>query len=152
MRAAGLAAPPAGRRAHTTQADDHTPSVTNLWPRDLTADAPNRKGGVDITGIWTDEGRLYLAGVLDWFSRRRVGWAMADPMPDALTQAALKMATLARCPPDELLHPADPASQYTRDESQALLEAQPRLASFCDAGGCYDNAPMKRFLRNLGDV
>jgi putative transposase len=69
MRLAGLDATPARRRAHTTQADGWQLSVTNLLRRDFTADAPNRKWLVDITGIWTDEGWLYLAGVLDLFSR-----------------------------------------------------------------------------------
>jgi putative transposase len=143
MRAAGLDATPARRRAHTTQADGRQPSVTNLLRRDFTADAPNRKWLVDITGVWTDEGWLYLAGVLDLFSRRLVGWAMADQMPDELTQEALRMAILARRPPDELLHHADQGSQYTSDEYQALLEAHHMLASFSDVGCCYDNAPME---------
>src|SRR5262249_469015 len=113
MQAAGLDATPARRRADTTQADGRQPSVTNLLRRDFTADAPNRKWLVDITGVWTDEGWLYLAGVLDLFSRRLVGWAMADQMPDELTQAALKMAIRQRRPPDQLLHHADQGSQYT---------------------------------------
>ena len=149
MRSAGLDATPARRRAHTTQADGRQPSVTNLLQRDFSADAPNRKWVVDITGVWTDEGWLYLAGVLDLFSRRLVGWAMADQMPDELTQAALKMAILARRPPDELLHHADQGSQYTSDEYQALLAAHHMLASFSGVGCCYDNAPMESFWGTL---
>lgn len=149
MRAAGLDATPARRRAHTTQAAPRQPSVTNLLQRDFTAEAPNRKWLVDITAIWTDEGWLYLAGVLDLFSRRLVGWAMADHMPDELTQAALKMAILARRPPDQLLHHADQGSQYTSDEYQALLAQQHMLASFSDVGCCYDNAPMESFWGTL---
>jgi transposase InsO family protein len=149
MRLAGLDATPARRRAHTTQADGRQPSVTNLLRRDFTADAPNRKWVVDITGVWTDEGWLYLAGVLDLFSRRLVGWAMADHMPDELTQEALKMAILQRRPPDELLHHADQGSQYTSDEYQALLKGHHMLASFSDVGCCYDNAPMESFWGTL---
>ena len=149
MRAAGLDATPARRRAHTTQADGRQLSVTNRLRRDFTADAPNRKWVVDITDVWTDEGWLYLAGVLDLFSRRLVGWAMADHMPDELTQEALKMAILARRPPDQLLHHADQGSQYTSDEYQALLETHHMLASFSDVGCCYDNAPMESFWGTL---
>jgi transposase InsO family protein len=149
MRSAGLDATPACRRAHTTQADQRRPSITNLLRRDFTADAPNRKWLVDITGVWTDEGWLYLAGVLDLFSRRLVGWAMADQMPDELTQEALKMAILARRPPDELLHHADQGSQYTSDEYQALLAQHHMRASFSEVGCCYDNAPMESLWGTL---
>ncbi len=151
MRTAGLDATPPRRRAHTTQADAQQRSVCNLLDRDFTADAPNRKWLVDITGIWTDEGWLYLAGVLDLFSRRLVGWAMDEHMPDELTQQALEMAILQRRPPDQLLHHADQGSQYTSDDYQARLAKYRMLASFSGVGCCYDNAPMESFLRNLAD-
>jgi transposase InsO family protein len=149
MHSAGLDATPARRRAHTTQADGRQPSATNLLARDFTADAPNRKWRVDITGVWTEEGWLYRAGVLDLFSRRLVGWAMADHLPDELTQQALKIAILARRPPDELLHHADPGSQSTGDEYQALLPAHHMLASFSDVGCCYANAPLGCCANNI---
>jgi transposase InsO family protein len=95
--------------------------VGNLLDRAFTAEAPNRKWLVDITAVETDEGSLYLAGVLDLFSRRLVGWAMDEHMPDELTQEALEMAILQRQPPAELLHHADQGRQYSRDEYQALL-------------------------------
>jgi putative transposase len=149
MRAAQLNATPARRRPHTTQSDGQQHSVCNVLARDFTADAPNRKWLVDITGVWTDEGWLYLAGVLDLFSRRLVGWAMDEHMPDELTQEALEMAILQRRPPDQLLHHADQGSQYTSDEYQALLAKHRMLASFSGVGCCYDNAPMESFWGTL---
>jgi len=149
MHQAGLDARTPRRRAHTTQADTQQRSVSNLLDRDFTADAPNRKWLVDITGIWTDEGWLYLAGVLDVFSRRIVGWAMDEHMPDELTQQALEMAILQRRPPAELLHHADQASQYISDDYQALLAKHRMLVSFSGVGCCYDNAPMESFWATL---
>jgi putative transposase len=149
MREAGLNATPARRRVITTQRDGRDRSVSNLLDRDFTAQAPNRKWVVDITAIGTEEGTLYLAGVLDLFSRRLVGWAMDEHMPDELTQEALEMAILQRCPPAELLHHADQGSQYTSDEYQALLAKHHMLASFSGVGCCYDNAPMESFWATL---
>lgn len=127
------------------QSDGQQHSVCNVLARDFTVDTPNRKWLVDITRIWTDEGWLYLAGVLDLCSRRLVGWAMAEHMPDELTQEALEMAILQRRLPDLLLHHADQGSQYTSDQYQALLAKHRILASFSGVGCCYDNAPMESF-------
>ncbi len=149
MRHAGLNATAARRQVRTTQSDGQRRDVTNLLARNFTADAPNRTWLVDITAIWTDEGWLYLAGVLDVFSRRIVGWAMDDHMPDELTQEALEMAILQRQPPTELLHHADQGSQYTSDDYQALLAKHHMLASFSGIGCCYDNAPMESFWGTL---
>ncbi len=149
MRTAQRDATPARRCARPTQSDGQQHSVCNVLARDFTADAPNRKWLVDITGVWTDEGWLYLAGVLDLFSRRLVGWAMDEHMPDELTQEALEMAILERRPPDQLLHPADQGSQYTSDQYQALLAKHRMLASFSGVGCCSDNAPMESFWGTL---
>ncbi len=149
MRQAGLNATAPRRRVTTTQHDGQEHSASNLLGRDFTADAPNRKWLVDITSIGTDEGWLYLAGVLDLFSRRLVGWAMDEHMPDELTQEALEMAILQRRPPDQLLHHADQGSQYTSDEYQALLAKHRMLSSLSGVGCCYDNAPMESFWATL---
>jgi transposase InsO family protein len=117
--------------------------------RDFTADAPNRKWLVDITAIATDEGTLYLAGVLDLFSRRLVGWAMDEHMPDELTQDALEMAILQRKPPAQLLHHSDQGRQYTSEQYQALLAKHNMLTSLSGVGCCYDNAPMESFWGTL---
>jgi putative transposase len=149
MRQAALNASPPRRRVRTTQAAGQVHSAGNRLERDFTAQAPNRKWLVDITAIQTDEGRLYLAGVLDLFSRRLVGWAMDEPMPAELTQEALEMASLQRQPPDELLHHADQGSPYTSDAYQALLANHHRLARFSAVGCCYDNAPLESFWATL---
>jgi len=149
MREAGLNATPPRRRVTTTQRDGQERDACNLLGRDFTSDAPNRKWLVDITSIDTDEGWLYLAGVLDLFSRRLVGWAMDEHMPDELTQEALEMAILQRRPPEQLLHHADQGSQYTSDDYQALLAKHRMLASFSGVGCCYDNAPMESFWATL---
>jgi putative transposase len=149
MRQAQLSAALPRRRVKTTQADGRPHSTCNLLKRDFTASAPNQKWLVDITGIATDEGWLYLAGVLDLFSRRIVGWAMDEHMPDELTQAALEMAILQRKPPAELLHHSDQGSQYTSDEYQALLARHRMLSSLSGVGCCYDNAPMESLWGTL---
>lgn len=108
---------------------------------------PNQKWVVDITAIASDEG--VPGGVLDLFSRRVVGWAMDDHMPDELTQAALTMAIQQRQPPAKLLHHSDQGSQYTSDEYQALLTKYHMVASLSGVGCCYDNAPMESFWGTL---
>lgn len=149
MHQAGLSASQTRRRIRTTQPGTAPTSPVNLLARDFTADAPNRKWLVDITAIATDEGALYLAGVLDLFSRRLVGWAMDEHMPDELTQEALDMAILQRRPSAELLHHSDQGRQYTSDEYQALLAKHHMLSSLRGVGCCYDNAPMESFWGTL---
>lgn len=120
-----------------------------MLARDFTAVAPNRKWLVDLTGLWTDEGGLYLAGVLDLFSRRLVGWAMDEHLPHELTQAALEMAILQRHPPELLVHPADQGRQYTSDQYQTLLAKHRLVVSFSGVGCCYQNAPLESFWGTL---
>jgi putative transposase len=149
MRQSHLSATLPRHRVQTTRSDGQPRSVCNLLDRDFSAQTPNQKWVVDITAIGTDEGLLYLAGVLDLFSRRLVGWAMDEHMPDELTQAALEMAILQRQPPAELLHHSDQGSQYTSDDYQALLAKHRMLVSFSGVGCCYDNAPMESFWGTL---
>lgn len=149
MRLAHISATLPRRRVQTTRSDGQPRSVCNLLDRDFSAQAPNQKWVVDITAIGTDEGVLYVAGVLDLFSRRLVGWAMDEHMPAELTQAALEMAILQRQPPAELLHHSDQGSQYTSDAYQALLAKHRMLVSFSGVGCCYDNAPMESFWGTL---
>jgi putative transposase len=137
------------RRIQTTKADGQQHNAVNLLDRNFTADAPNRKWLVDITEVATDEDCLYLAGVLDLFSRRLVGWAMDEHMPDELTQTALEMAILQRQPPAQLLHHSDQGSQYTSDEYHALLAKHHMLTSLSGVGCCDDNAPMESFWATL---
>ena len=149
MRQAGLSAITPRRRVQTTQSDGRPPSARNLLQRDFRANQPNQKWLVDITAVATDEGWLNLAGVLDLFSRRIVGWAMDEHMPDELTQAALEMAILQRKPPAELLHHSDQGAQYTSDDYQVLLAKHRLLSSLSGVGCCYDNAPMESLWGTL---
>jgi putative transposase len=141
MREQGLSVQQGRRRVMTTCANPDHPAGPNRLARQFTASRPNEKWTVDITYVATGEGWLYLAGVMDLFSRKLVGWAMADHMRDELTQDALHMALFTRRPDPGLLHPSDRGSQYTSAEYQALLARHGLEVSFSLVGSCYDNAP-----------
>jgi len=119
--------------------------------RRLAASAPNRKWVADITYIDTDEGWLYLAVVLDLFSRRVVGWSMADHLRSELVDDALAMALTHRCPAGEaaLLHHSDRGSQYTSDAYQRRLDRHGVTVSMSRRGNCYDNAVAESFFATL---
>ena len=150
MHSAGLRGRGRARhRARTTQADPtHTPAP-NVLNRNFSADRPNQKWLADITYIDTQEGFLYLAGVLDVFSRRLVGWAMADHMREDLVENALRLALAQRRPSRDLLHHSDQGSQYTSDDYQALLAQRGITVSMSRGGDCYDNAMMESFFGTL---
>ena len=133
----------------TTDSTHNKPVADNLLDRDFTASAPNQKWLADITYVDTDEGWLFLAAVLDCFSRRIVGWAMSDAMPADLVSDALKMALLHRQPSGDLLHHSDRGSQYASDEFQGLLARQAITCSMSGQGNCYDNAMMESFWATL---
>ena len=133
----------------TTCPDPTRPVVPNRLAQDFTADAPNQKWVGDITYIPTAQGWLYLATVLDLYSRRIVGWALDQTMTTDLVRAALEMA-LGRCQPAAgLLHHTDRGSQYTSAAYQDLLMAHGLVASLSSTGYCYDNAPMESFFGTL---
>jgi len=142
MRRASLSVP-LTRRVVTTKANPSDPTGENKLARDFSATAPNQKWVVAITYVPTQEGNLYLAGVLDVFSRKMVGWAMDDNLRDELTQAALRMAVLTRQPQAGLLHHADRGSQYTSAEYQAIFARFGIDISLSRAHNCFDNAPME---------
>jgi putative transposase len=133
----------------TTDSAHNKPVADNLLDRDFAASAPNQKWLADITYVDTDEGWLFLAAVLDCFSRRIVGWAMSDAMPADLVSDALKMALLHRQPSGDLLHHSDRGSQYASDEFQGLLARQAITCSMSGRGNCYDNAMMESFWATL---
>ena len=137
------------RRVHTTDSQHERPVAPNLLQRDFSADVPNEKWLGDIVGIWTDEGWLYLAALLDTFSRLIVGWAMSALRDEALVQAALDMALARRHPNPELIHHTDRGSQYTADDYQATLRSKQVLISMSKKGDCYDNAMMQSFFSTL---
>jgi transposase InsO family protein len=143
MRLRGLQAKQTKRFKTTTKRNKAHSVAPNLLKRDFAADRPGQKWLADITYIATLEGWLYLAAVLDLYTRRIVGWAMSDRMTSDLTIAALEMALLQRQPDAGLVHHSDQGSQYTDRKYQALLKDHDIRASMNGAGSWYDNAPME---------
>jgi transposase InsO family protein len=149
MSAADLKAKQTRRYRSTTKRNKADRAAPNILQRDFSAEAPNKKWVADITYIATQEGWLYLATILDLFSRRVVGWAMSPRMTSDLTLSALDMAT-RRCRPGRgLIHHSDQGSQYTDSKYQAVLAAHGIVASMNGAGTWYDNAPMESFFATL---
>jgi putative transposase len=149
MRAGGLSATMPRHRTRTTDSRHEHPVAPNLLERDFTADAPNTRWVADITAIWTMEGWLYLAVVLDIFSRMVVGWAMDAHREAVLVESALQMALARRHPEPGLLHHSDWGSQYTCQDYQALLARCGIVVSMSRKGDCYDNALMESFIGTL---
>ncbi len=134
----------------TTNSAHQKPVAENKLNRDFGAGAINRKWLADITYIPTDEGWLYLAAVLDCFSRRIVGWSMADHLEMDLAADALKMALLQRAPRGRgLLHHSDRGVQYASEDYQQLLKEKGIEVSMSGRGDCYDNAMMESFWATL---
>jgi transposase InsO family protein len=149
MRLRGLQAKQTKRFKSTTKRNKAHPAAPNLLKRDFATDRPDQKWLSDITYIPTLEGWLYLAAILDLYTRRIVGWAMSDRMTSDLTIAALKMALLQRQPQAGLIHHSDQGSQYTDQAYQVLLKDYGIRASMNGAGSWYDNAPMESFFGTL---
>jgi putative transposase len=137
------------RHPVTTQRQPGVVPAPNLLAQDFSASAPNCKWVADITYIDTAEGWLYLAPVLDLYSRRVVGWAMADHMETSLVEAAFEMALARRHPPAGLLHHSDQGSQYTSGAYQQKLVDQRCEISMSRVGNCYDNAVMESFFSTV---
>jgi len=133
----------------TTDSVHNYPVAPNRLDQDFSASRPDEKWLTDITYIPTAEGWLYLAVVMDLYSRRIVGWAMADTLERSLVMAALTMAIKMRQPPPGLLHHSDRGSQYASDDYQALLTQHHMCCSMSRTGNCYDNAPMESFFGTL---
>lgn len=132
-------------RVLTTDSNhDYRPAV-NLLERDFTATGPNQKWLCDITYVPTGEGTLYLASVLDVFSRRIVGWSMQKHLKAELCMEALEMALKARRPGRDLVHHSDRGVQYACDAYQELLAAHGITCSMSRRGNCYDNAMMESY-------
>jgi len=149
MRVYRLKAKAARRFRTTTRRNRAHPVAPNLLRRNFTADRPNQIWLADITYIPTHEGWLYLAAVLDLYSRRIVGWAMQHRMTEELTLAALRMALQQRRPELALLHHSDQGSQYTSGAYQNLLKGKDIQVSMNGVGTWYDNAPMESFFGSL---
>ncbi len=151
MQQAGLAGYPRRKQVRTTQADPNAGYAPDLLQRDFQATAPNQKWVADITYIPTTEGWLYLAVVVDLFSRMVVGWAMLPQITADLVLLAVQMAVHRRRPPPDtaLIHHSDRGGQYTSTVVQALLSRHQIQASMGSTGDCYDNAAMESFFATL---
>lgn len=131
--------------------DDGQRSVIaeNVLDRQFSAEAPNQKWVADFTYIWTAEGWLYVAAVIDLFSRRVVGWSMSATMTAQLVTDALMMAIWRRGKPDALLHHSDQGSQYTSEQFQRLMTDNGVTCSMSRSGNVWDNAAMESFFSSL---
>ena len=133
----------------TTDSDHQRPVAENLLDRQFQATAPNQKWTADITYIATGQGWLYLAVVMDLFSRRIVGWSMSASLETKLVIDALHMALDQRCPGPGLMHHSDRGSQYASCDFRQLLETHGITCSMSRRGNCYDNAPTESFFGKL---
>ena len=149
MRLAGLRAR-APRRYRCTTDSRHAMAIKgNLLARRFTAAAPNRGWVSDITYLWTLEGWLYLAVILDLYSRRVVGWSLGEGLERKLVLDALRMALRERQPAAGLLHHSDRGSQYASQEYQHLLGQHGLVSSMSRSGNCWDNAVAESFFATL---
>lgn len=149
MRACGLVARRKKRFRVTTNSDHDQPIAPDLLERDFTADAPNKVWVGDITYIWTHEGWMYLATIIDVFSRRIVGWAMRPYLSQALAIEALRRAIELRAPAPGLIHHTDRGCQYASKGYRKVLNLAEVKQSMSRAGNCLDNAMAESFFSTL---
>ena len=150
MRLQALRARPRRRCLPPDTGERSTNAISpNVLDRTFEAPSPNRKWVADFTYIWTAEGWLYVAAVIDLFSRRVVGWSMSSTMTAQLVTDALVMAIWRRGKPDALLHHSDRGSQYTSEQFQRLMADHGVTCSMSRAGTCWDNAAMESFFSSL---
>ena len=150
MRAEGLCGRQKGRyRVQTTDSNHDQPIAPNLMAQAPKVTQPNQIWASDITYIETQEGWLYLAAILDRYSRKIVGWAMSEHIDTALVLKALDMALLHRRPPVNLLLHSDRGVQYASAEYRRALAQAGLVASMSRKGNCYDNATMESFWSTL---
>lgn len=149
MRENGIRAKQARRFKATTDSDHNDPVAPNLLDREFHVDVPDRVWVADLTYIWTREGWLYLAVILDLFSRRVVGWSMSKRITSQLTLEALSVALWSRKPSPGLLHHSDRGSQYTCGDYRDVLDEHGVLCSMSRKGDCWDNAVAESFFKTL---
>jgi transposase InsO family protein len=150
MQEDGLQARQPKRFVCTTNSDHDLPVAANLLNREFTAAVPNQRWAGDTTEFKTGEsGTLYLAAILDLFSRFVVGWAISAVNDRHLTLAALTMALNRRCPETGLLHHSDRGSTYASEDYQRRLDAHGIMCSMSRTGDCYDNAVMEAYFSRL---
>ena len=133
----------------TTDSKHDYPVAANVLNRRFHWERPNQAWVTDLTCVPTEEGWLYLAAILDLFSRRIVGWAMGDDMSRQLTLRALEMAVQRRRPPPGLIHHSDRGSQYASGDYQKALKKHEMICSMSRKGNCWDNAVAESFFHTL---
>jgi putative transposase len=133
----------------TTDSKHHLPVAENLLNRDWSTTGPNQKWVTDITYVWTQEGWLYLATVMDLYSRAIIGWALHDRLETPLISEALQKALWKRKFPKGVLVHSDRGTQYCSQEYQHLLREHSVICSMSRKGNCWDNAPMESFYHTL---
>lgn len=148
MRGLALRARPR-RRGLPKDVGERSEIADNVLDRQFQAEAPNQKWVADFTYIWTAEGWLYAAVVIDLFSRRVVGWSMQASMTSHLVADALMMAVWRRGKPVAVLHHSDQGSQYTSEHFQELLKEQGIRCSMSRAGEVWDNSAMESFFSSM---
>ncbi len=149
MRENGLRARQKRRFKRTTDSHHAFPVAPNLLEQDFSAECPNQKWAADISYVWTSEGWLYLAVVLDLFARRVVGWAVRDRLHQELALEALRKALAIRRPSAGLIHHADCGSPYCSTAYQAELKKHGIRISMSGKGNCFDNAVVETFFKSL---
>jgi putative transposase len=149
MRENGIRARHKRRDKATTDSKHNLPVAPNLLDRNFQPSAPNQAWSADMTTIWTDEGWLYLAVVLDLFNREIVGWSIKPRMRADIVVDALTMAWFRRKPAPGLIHHSDQGSQYASHAFQARLKEYAMICSMSRKGNCRDNAPTESFFNSL---
>ena len=149
MREGGLVVRRKKRFVVTTDSNHADPIADNLLDRQFIQTEKNKVWTTDITYLWTMQGWVYLAVVLDLYSRRIVGWSMDEHMETSLIKRALNMAINLRQPGEGLLHHSDRGSQYASKAYRRLLADNGMVCSMSRKGNCWDNAPTERFFSSL---
>lgn len=149
MRKANIECKQRRRFRITTQSDHALPVAGNVLNREFAVTSPNRVWVADITYLWTKEGWLYLSAVLDLFSRRIVGWSLANHMREELVHDAFLMAIGRRAPEGKLMHHSDRGCQYASKDYRKLLEEHEIKISMSRKANCWDNSVMERFFGSL---
>lgn len=138
------------RKYRATTNNNHRLNISpNLLDRDFSASGPNQRWAGDISYIWTREGWLYLAVLIDLYSRRVIGWAVSNRMKKDLAIRALDMAINLRQLPPGCIHHTDRGSQYCSHDYRQILRNQDFQVPMSGKGNCYDNAPVETFFKSL---
>ena len=149
MRLHGISPKRNRRFKRTTNSKHSLPVAPNLLNRKFVSDQPASVWVSDITYIWTDEGWLYFAGVLDLYDRQLIGWSVSNRLNDRLTLDALEKALIRRRPAQGLIHHSDRGCQYASHAYRKLLSDNEITQSMSGKGNCYDNAVMESFFKTL---